>query len=90
MRVAIAGAGNVGRSIANELIEMGMLDSKREDLVLVIRLRFPAILTPDVEQAIADQPSLPVMKAWHAAACNPATTAESFLGIVRQEPWRRS
>src|SRR5262249_38565572 len=68
---------------ANELIEMGQMEMARTDLIRVIRLRFPDLLTPDVEQAVADQPSLPLMKTWLDAAFE-AKTADDFLAVLRR------
>jgi hypothetical protein len=70
--------------VANRMIELGELRAKRDALLRVVRLRFPALLTPDIERAIADQPSLAVMKTWLDAAFDPAATAESFLAVLRR------
>jgi hypothetical protein len=70
--------------IASKMIELGEMRAKREDLLRLVRLRFPVLLTPDVERAIADQPSLPLMKSWLDAAFDPAMTPESFLALLRR------
>jgi hypothetical protein len=70
--------------IANRMIELGELRARREALLRLVRLRFPALLTPDVERAIKDQPSLTLMNTWLDAAFDPATTAESFLALLRR------
>jgi hypothetical protein len=71
-------------AVINEYIELGELRAMRSTLLRLVRLRFPAILTPDVERAIADQPSLPLMKTWLDAAFDPNATAESFLAVLRR------
>jgi hypothetical protein len=71
-------------AVVNEIIELGELRAMRYALLRVMRLRFPALLTPVVERAIADQPSLPLIKSWLDDAFDPATTAESFLARL----WR--
>jgi hypothetical protein len=70
--------------VANRMIELGELRRGRDDLLQLVRLRFPAILTPDVERAIIDQPSLALTKSWLAVAFDPQTTAESFLAVLRR------
>jgi hypothetical protein len=70
--------------VANRMIELGELLARREDLLRLVRLRFPAIITPDVERAIADQPSLTLMKTWLDAAFDPTATPESFLAVLRR------
>jgi hypothetical protein len=71
-------------TIVNRLIEMGEMRMGRETLLRLVKLRFPEILTPDVERAIADQPSLDVMNTWRTAAFDPNTTAETFLAVLRR------
>ena len=71
-------------TVVNEIIELGALRMARKDLLRLVRLRFPALLTPDVERAIADQPSLALMQTWLDAAFDPGTTAESFLAVLRR------
>jgi hypothetical protein len=73
-------------AVANELILLGMIQASRESLPLLIRLRFPQALTPEVERAIAEQANLAVLRSWRDAALAPAKTADAFLAIVRQEP----
>jgi hypothetical protein len=52
-------------------------------LLEVIRFRFPEILTPDVERAIADVPSLALLDEWRAAAFS-SKTADDFLAVLRR------
>ena len=70
-------------AIANEMIELGEMKMARKALLQVIRLRFPEVLTPDVERAIADQPSLSLLHDWHAAAVT-SKTGEDFLAVLRR------
>jgi hypothetical protein len=70
--------------IANRMIELGEMRMAREALLRVVRFRFPALLTLDVQRAIADQPSLTLMQTWLDAAFDPATTAESFLAVLHR------
>ncbi len=72
-------------AVVNEIIELGELRASRAALLRLVRLRFPALLTPDVERAIADQPSLTLMKTWLDAAFDPAVTPESFLALLRRQ-----
>jgi hypothetical protein len=62
---------------------MGEIRATRRALLRVIRLRFPEVLTPDVERAISDQPSVQLMNAWLDTACD-SKTAEEFLAILRR------
>jgi hypothetical protein len=68
-------------AIANRMIEIGMIRGARRSLLQLIRFRFPRALTPVVERAIADQPSLPVLEAWLDAAFT-VGTAEDFLNAL--------
>lgn len=69
--------------VYNEILEQGEMRLARVDLTRVIRLRFPAILTPDVERAIADQPNLRLMRDWLDAAFTVAT-ADELLAVLRR------
>ena len=70
-------------AIANEMIELGRMSEAREGLFEVIRQRFPEVLTPDVEQAIIDQPSLALLREWLRAAAS-AKTPDEFLAVLRR------
>ena len=80
----VKGVDMTESAVANEMIELGALRIAREGLSGIIRLRFPALLTPDMERAIADQPNLALMRTWLKVALDPATTAESFLAVLRR------
>ena len=79
----VKGVDMTESAVVNEIIELGEM-RQRKDLAGIIRLRFPALLTPDMERAIADQPNLALMQTWLDAALDPATTAESFLAVLRR------
>ncbi len=68
--------------IANSMIELGQMRATRATLLEFIKGRFPEALTTDVERAIADQPSLDLLREWVAAAAR-ARTAEEFLEVLR-------
>jgi hypothetical protein len=70
-------------AIANRMIEIGEMRKARAVLVEVIRFRFPEVLTPDVERAIADVPSLALLDEWRAAAFS-SKTADDFLAVLRR------
>jgi hypothetical protein len=70
-------------AVVNEILEQGEMRATRRDLLRVIRLRFPELLTPDVERAIADQPSYPLLKTWLDAAFE-AKSADDFLAVLRR------
>jgi len=70
-------------ALANELIEQGEMRGLRESLLRFLRGRFPAILSPEVRRAIADQPSLALMRDWLDAAAT-SNTADEFLAVLRR------
>jgi hypothetical protein len=80
---AIGGIDVTKSAVANEMISLGAMQATRADLRRGIQLRFPEILTPDVERAIADQPSLDLLRAWIDASYT-ATTPEEFLAVLRR------
>jgi hypothetical protein len=80
----VQGVAMTESAVVNEIIQLGELRMARNDLLRLVRLRFPALLTQDVERAIADQPSLALLKTWLDSAFDPATTAESFLAVLRR------
>ena len=55
----------------------------RAALTEIVKGRFPELLTPEMEKAIADQPSLPLMRQWIAAAAR-AKSADDFLAVLRR------
>jgi hypothetical protein len=67
----------------NSFIEQGETKKARQVLVEFLRFRFPEVLTPDVERAIADVSSLPLLDQWRAAALS-AKTADDFLAVLRR------
>lgn len=67
----------------NEIIQTGAMRELRKSLLRAIRFRFPAILTPDVERAIADQPNLDLLREWDEAIFT-VNTAEEFLAVLRR------
>ena len=69
--------------LANELIDLVQMRVARMNLTRVIRLRFPELLTPDVERAIADQPNLALMLEWLDAAFTVPTAAD-LLAVLRR------
>jgi hypothetical protein len=69
--------------LLNELMEATKLDAGRRYLREAIQARFPELLTPDVERAIADQPSLGLLHSWFSAALR-ANTADDFLAVLRR------
>jgi hypothetical protein len=69
--------------VLKQLTELIRVKDAREALTEVIKGRFPEILTPDVERTINEQPSLDLMKSWHAAAVR-AQSGEEFLKILKQ------
>jgi hypothetical protein len=68
---------------ANSLTAEARLNERRESLREVIRARFPEALTPDVERAIAAQPSLTLLRDWLTAAAA-ARAPEDFLAALRR------
>lgn len=71
-------------AVVNEILEQGRMQEAREALLRVIRLRFPEMLTPDVERTIADQPNYPLMKIWFNTVCDPTKSADDFLALLRR------
>jgi hypothetical protein len=67
----------------NELLEEYALSTFRKALLRVIKGRLPAAVTPDVERAIKDQPSLALLEEWLDAAST-SETAEDFLAVLRR------
>lgn len=65
----------------NEFIEQGEMKGLREALTELIKGRFPELLTPDVERAIADQPNLGLLRAWFKAAAR-AKGAEDVRAVM--------
>jgi hypothetical protein len=63
------------------MIELGMMRESRRNVREAIRLRLPEAMTPEVERAIADEPSRLVLREWFVAAIT-AKTAEEFLAIL--------
>ncbi len=70
-------------ALANSLIERGAMREARKNLLRFLRARLPEALTPDVERAIADQPSLPLLDQWLDAAVT-AQTVDEFLAVLRR------
>ena len=73
--------------VVNEWIEeavaQAQLKEARENLVRLLRRRFPAALTEDVLGAINAQPSLDMLHDWFEAAIS-AFSAEAFLAVLRR------
>ena len=67
MRVAIAGAGAVGRSIAEELIENG------HHVMLIERDPDKVEPGPGAAGRVADRPTPPSSPRWRRPACRTAT-----------------
>jgi hypothetical protein len=67
----------------NSFIELGEMRASREALIDAIKFRFPEMLTPDIERAIADQPDLGLLRAWRAAVYA-SPTADDFLKVLRR------
>jgi hypothetical protein len=80
----VQGVDMTESAVVNEIIELAELRARREDLLRLVRLRFPTILNADVERAIAAQPNLALLTTWLDAAFDPAVTAESFLAVLRR------
>ncbi len=80
MRVAIAGAGNVGRSIAQELIENG------HDVMLIERAteRLRPERVPEAEWVLADACELASLQEAELNACDVvvATTGDDKVNLV--------
>lgn len=70
-------------AVYNEVFDLGQMRLARKDLTRVIRLRFPELLTPDVERAIADQPNLVLMMEWLDAAFTVPTAADLMTVLSR-------
>ncbi len=79
----VGGVTMTESAVANRMIELGEMRMGRESLLRAIRFRFPEIVTPDVERAIADQPSLPLLREWNEAVFT-VNTADEFLAILRR------
>jgi hypothetical protein len=68
----------------NEILAQGEMRMAREAQTEVVKGRFPEALTPDVERAIADQPSLPLMRQWIAAAARGRARSCGREGAVKR------
>lgn len=82
----LAGDDDLGRTESpfwNEVIAQATLQEAREGLLEALRFRFPEVLTPDAERAIADQPSLPLLRDWRRAVFT-VNTADEFLAVLRR------
>ena len=58
-------------------------EEARENLIRLLRKRFPAALTPDVVAAINAQPGLEMLHEWFDAALT-AFSPEEFVGVLRR------
>ncbi|MBY0230770.1 MAG: hypothetical protein K2W96_15900, partial [Gemmataceae bacterium] len=67
--------------VVNEWMDMVRLESAKKHLRRVIQVRLPDAWTPDVEKAIADQPSLELLEAWDEAALA-AESPQAFLDAL--------
>jgi hypothetical protein len=65
----------------NSFIEIGRMRARRENLLICLRARLPELLTPAVEQAIAEQSSLPLLNSWFDAALE-AKSADDLLAVL--------
>ncbi|MBY0228152.1 MAG: hypothetical protein K2W96_02610 [Gemmataceae bacterium] len=54
--------------VVNEWIDHGLLKATRDNLGELIQEQMPEAWTPDVQKAIADQPSLALLRQWFRAA----------------------
>jgi hypothetical protein len=64
-------------------IEGGLLQQGREWLLRFLRARFPAELTPEVIEAINQQPSPSLLTDWYDTAIH-AKSFDEFLAVLRQ------
>jgi hypothetical protein len=64
-------------------IEGGLLQQGREWLIDCLQGRFPAEVTPDVIEAINQQPSLSILRSWNSAAVV-AQSYDDFLKVLRK------
>lgn len=60
-----------------------LLRDARDVLRRGIKIRFPELFTPEVLEAINDQPSLDLLIQWQDAAFG-AQTAEDLLAVLRR------
>jgi hypothetical protein len=67
--------------VATERITLGELRGARKCLHLLIWLRFPEAMTPEVERAIAEETNRDVLCEWLLAAVA-AKTAEEILALL--------
>jgi hypothetical protein len=74
---------NVVNRWIEEACSQARIEEARENLVRVLRRRFPAVLTEDVTAAIAAQPSLDLLHDWFDAAIT-AFSADEFLAVLRR------
>jgi hypothetical protein len=68
--------------LLNREIERGLLQQGREWLVVFLKARFPADLTPEVIETINQQPSLSLLRAWYDAAVV-AKSYDDFVKVLR-------
>jgi hypothetical protein len=66
-----------------EARDQAHLEEARENLLRVLRKRFPAAVTPEVTQSINAQPSLQILHDWFDAAIT-AFSQEAFMATLRQ------
>jgi hypothetical protein len=69
--------------VANEWITQGMLEERRENLIRVLKGRFPGRVPEDLIQFINQQESLPLLDGWFDAAITIGSIPD-FLAELRQ------
>ena len=74
---------NVVNRWVQEARDQARIEEARENLVRVLRRRFPVVLTDDVLGSINAQPSLPMLHDWFDAAIT-AFAPDEFLAVLRR------
>lgn len=69
--------------VVNEWIDLGLLKATRENLSKFVQRKLPEAWTPDVQKAIADQPSFALLESWYEAALD-AESPQQFLAVLRR------
>ncbi len=74
---------NVVNRWVQEARDQARIEEARENLLRVLRRRFPGVLTDDVLRSINAQPSLNMLHDWFDAAIS-AFSPDDFLAVLRR------
>jgi hypothetical protein len=69
--------------VLDELLEMKLLFDRKRSLIGFLKVQHPDVITPDVERAIKEQPSLEVLDSWTLDAWK-AKTGDEVLALLRR------